>query len=525
MRSDSVYRRPWWLGLLVFAIVLGVDITLLAPGVSWIHDSQDSGDLICSAYFLGIPHPTGYPLYCMLAKIFQTIVPVNSIAWRTNLFSTLCAALACAVLSLLMHRLLSKDPRRLGLPAWIIPMAAGLALGFSRTFLSQSLVSEVYTLNALFVTVDLLLILEVFHLLEEKTGDAKIRRIFIALALAYGLTLTNHLSSAFIFPLVLAPFVFGRRALNGRTALLSVVAFFIGLLPYIYLPLRSAANTPFDWGNPQTLGGFYWVISGSQFKHLMFVSFDYQVIHRLFDRFEPTAETGFVLTISAIWGTAAAFMGGSKARGATLALCLVMLNITPVMDYHIGDTQSFLLPTFIGLAILAMIGLDDAMRRLASFRAGGLVLPAFIVLVIACAVPYAGNLSWADASGEYRPMEYADAVYETLPERSLLIEKYYGQAFTMWYKHYIDAGDERKDVAVIYSEHLQFDWGVESLRRQFPWVNFPDANPHEEDAIASLVELNARTIPTYISRDISSLNDSWIYEPSGEVLLLKPLEK
>ena len=32
--------------------------------------------------------------------------------------------------------------------------------------------------------------------------------------------------------------------------------FALGLIPYVYLPLRSLANPPLDWANPETLNGF-----------------------------------------------------------------------------------------------------------------------------------------------------------------------------------------------------------------------------------------------------------------------------
>ena len=529
MGSSDAYRRPWLLGLVVFIIVLAVDIPLLAPWVSWEHDSQDSGDLVCSAHYLGIPHPTGYPTYCITAKIFQTIVPVKSLAWRTNLFSAVCAALCCAVVALAVHRLLygnrRRDPKAYPVPMWAVPGLAALCLGFSRTFLSQSVVSEVYTLNALFVALDIALIIELFSLAKDGTDDGKIRRILIALAVIYALTLTNHLSSAFIVPLVAAAFISSRRALNPRTMGLCAAGFVAGLLPYLYLPIRSAADTPFDWGNPQTTSGFIWVVSGTQFKHLMFASFDYQVLHRLFDRFEPTLEIGPILVLCTIWASSVLFKGGTSARITLIVLLLAIFNIVPVMNYHIADTRSFLLPTFIGLAILVAIGLDDILRRLALARMKTIPAIALLMVVLLSIPWFIGNIRHADLSNEDRPREYAAAVYESLPPKAILIETYYGRAFTMWYKHYIEPGAGRKDVAIIYSEHLMFDWGIEALDRQYPWIDFPKPDDNEEKAIADLVERNASDFPTFVSREISTLKKSFALEPFGEIFLVHPLEK
>ena len=48
-------------------------------------------------------HPTGYPLYALLLKLF-TLLPVGEIAYRTNLSSAVLAALAVA----LVYRIVLK---------------------------------------------------------------------------------------------------------------------------------------------------------------------------------------------------------------------------------------------------------------------------------------------------------------------------------------------------------------------------------------------------------------------------------
>ena len=52
----------------------------------------DSGELVTAVYLLGIPHPTGYPLYVLLGKLWTIVVPLGSIAFRMSLFSSACAA-------------------------------------------------------------------------------------------------------------------------------------------------------------------------------------------------------------------------------------------------------------------------------------------------------------------------------------------------------------------------------------------------------------------------------------------------
>ena len=64
----------------------------------------DSGELVAAVDILGIPHPSGYPLYVMLGKLWTLLLPVGSVAYRMSLFSAACAAAACAVLYHLCRR-------------------------------------------------------------------------------------------------------------------------------------------------------------------------------------------------------------------------------------------------------------------------------------------------------------------------------------------------------------------------------------------------------------------------------------
>jgi hypothetical protein len=64
----------------------------------------DSGELVTAVHVLGIPHPTGYPLYVLLGKLWTLVLPYGSIAWRMSLFSAACAAATAACLHRLCRR-------------------------------------------------------------------------------------------------------------------------------------------------------------------------------------------------------------------------------------------------------------------------------------------------------------------------------------------------------------------------------------------------------------------------------------
>src|SRR5881396_41572 len=78
---------------LAIAILAIAYARTLAPGVTWANDGADSGDLVTAAATLGVAHPTGYPTYLILARLFQ-LIPVGDLALRSTIVSAVAAVLA-----------------------------------------------------------------------------------------------------------------------------------------------------------------------------------------------------------------------------------------------------------------------------------------------------------------------------------------------------------------------------------------------------------------------------------------------
>ena len=150
----------------------------LAPGLL----EADSGEFQTQAALLGLAHPTGYPVYLLLAKA-ATWLPVGDIAYRVNLLSAIMAALATAE-TYLLGRLLSG--RR-----WIA-VAGAVALAVSPTFWSQAIIAEVYT-SGIALMLGVLICLELWR---EGRGA---RWLFAAACLG-GVSLGVHATHALLAP-------------------------------------------------------------------------------------------------------------------------------------------------------------------------------------------------------------------------------------------------------------------------------------------------------------------------------------
>jgi hypothetical protein len=221
---------------LVFGAVLAASLAVYAATLAPTVTLEDSGEFLTAAVHLGVPHPPGYPLWCLLAHAF-TWLPLGSLAERVHLASACFGALAAAWLFLVA--------RRLGAPR-AAAAAASLALAASGVFWSQAVVAEVYTLNALLTV----LLLD----LALRFRDERRARWLWLLALVLGLGLGNHPMIALV-ALVLGLWLLAAdaRALLRPGALAgSALGLALGLSVYAYLPLRAAADPPVNVGDPDT---------------------------------------------------------------------------------------------------------------------------------------------------------------------------------------------------------------------------------------------------------------------------------
>jgi hypothetical protein len=199
--------------LLVFGLLFTLDWFTLCPDLYWF----DSAEFVNDAYLLDIPHPPGYPLFNLLAHLFLKI-PAGSLGARVNLFSATCGSLAAGVYFLFLSAA--------GIPL-LMAFAGSLLLGVSSQFWELSVVTEVYSLEALLLSIALWRLARNSTLMgtqepTEKGADG-------ILALAMGLALFHRPTVLFF----LAPwFLLLYPRLAHPVRFLALMA--CGSLPYLH---------------------------------------------------------------------------------------------------------------------------------------------------------------------------------------------------------------------------------------------------------------------------------------------------
>ncbi len=312
----------------------------------------DSGELVAAATTLGIPHPSGYPLYVLLGKLWTLVLPLGSIALRMSLFSAFSAALACGLLYLTV--------RRLGLSTLAALFASGLA-AFGPSFWSQANIQRVYSLNAL-------ALLAVTAAAVEWYRTRRIGWMMLAAFLA-GLGASNHTFMG-VFGLAVGLFaVASEPALlkRPRHLVACVGAGVAGLLPYAYLPLRSRMDPRLDWGDPETLERFLDVVLRRDFWHRAWMESAADWLPIAGDYLRSLGD-------ELLWaGTALALAGAvlGWTRGPRWPVLLPLLAMAAnlwTMGVHGSRSDLFIwhryyIPSYLMAALLAAFGLELALRR------------------------------------------------------------------------------------------------------------------------------------------------------------------
>lgn len=477
-------RYGWWPALGAAAVAFAVYLVTLAPGLTFDNFGTDGGDLIAAARTLGIPHPTGYPTYTLLAWLF-TQLPVGTIAFRVNLLSAVSAAAAVGLFFRTTQHLFPTERFPL-----LIPALTSLTLAFSSLLWSQAVISEVYALLMFFAAL-------VLWLLVCRRDGGPDWLLWVG-ALALGLGLGNHLTLVFVVPAALVLlWPERRRWFRVRVLLPAAALFVVGLGVYAYLPLAARQRPPVNWGNPQTWKGFLWVVTAKQYQGFAF-------------GLDLASIPGRIYLWSALlgdqfgwWGLAIALLGGwgwwqRDKQFALFALVWMLLVGVYAFFYDTGDSHMYLLPVILLLAL----GWGEGIRLLLTWAHD--LRPAWqrIALLAVLLLPLASlALHWGavDPDDDGRQQAYIRQVLEEVEPGGLIVVRADGPTFALWYGLY--AEEQRPDVALVNGPMLAFIWYRDHTRHLYPQIVLTEPGPGQDTfdhLVRDLIANNVRARPVYV---------------------------
>jgi len=448
----------------------------------------DKGELLAAASTLGIPHPTGYPTTMLLGYLFTLILPLREVL-ALNVMSALLTAASIGALTVLINDLLQRVTpieRRKGRHAplnrgkakakakgivgevdvidpptrALLAGAGALGIAFTGIWWGQGNGFEVYSLHALLLPFIVLTFLRFVDEGTQGVTGGMTRRGFV-FALMVGLSCTNHLTTVLLAPGLLVYYALmtprgGAKRWWGRLVGLAP-GFAVGLLPYVWLPIRASMQPWFNWGNPSTVETLIDHIRGKQYA----VWFgQWQVFGQ-----QTTYFFGSLPTQVGIVGLALALLGMILlfTRNARLAGMLLLFVVACVIwsgSYDIQEIAPYYMTAILGIGLMATVGLLWVYRR---YRRQAALGAGALLAVLTCGF----NFSSSDESGNRYVEEMTRNVLGGLPKHAVI----YSSMWDFWVagSFYLQKVENvRPDIIVIDQELVRRSWYIDQLERNYP---------------------------------------------------------
>jgi hypothetical protein len=482
---------------MVFLFALALYLKTLAPAVG----PNDSGELTSAVWCLGNAHPPGFPLFLLLTHVF-TLLPLGSIAVRTNIATAFFAALSCAIVAMAVVEILlmprevrvaeapveekrSKkkqriDERNVRLAAKprqkataidvrpqssftiaLIALACGLLFACSRTLWQFANVTEVYAVNTA-------LMAGVAWGMLRWARTREVRRLYAA-ALLFGLGLTVHhvtIGTGALAIAVLVTRAGGMRFWRSRTAIIAALLLAAGLLVYAYLPIAASRKPVMNWGDPASVHAVWDHITGKQYRGYINTSDEQKSAQ--FGRYIGLVEREFgsrwlpLVPLIAIAGIVLLYY-----RQRTIFWYVVLslaVNAAWFAVYPItNDGPAYAIPTFIALLFAFAYGASSIVELLKTERSRSVAAAALLLLpLISLITVYPVR----DRSRYWVSYDYAHNALRSMRPNALVITGDWQLYSAMRYA--IDVEHQRPDVEAIHIGFLMRTRYYDELARTMP---------------------------------------------------------
>jgi hypothetical protein len=436
----------------------------------------DSGEFSLISTFLGVPHPTGYPLYIQLLKLFS-FTPVGSPFFLQNFFSALFATFSAFILFKLCHQITNH---------YQASLVASLSFAISPVFLNKATMAEVYTLQIFII----LLIVYLGYSLIHSWDTRKIWMISFLL----GLGASHHMMTIFLIPAFLyLLFIAPKETKKLKIYLLIILFGIVGLFPYIFILFRNHLLPPVFF--PKWFGikmdcisDWYWLLSGKLHRVDM-SSFSLTRYIKDFGFF------GFLLFRDFYWvGGVLGLLGLIKyfkieKRPAIFLSLVFFSHVAFFIHYNIPDIFDYYPITYSVWAIWVSIGLTQLIiffePVLSSATSKLLHFGILLFLLVPLTLLTEANKTF---DPELSPLTYTHKIL-AFPEKGFSLITSYTTTSTFWFFQQLTP--IRPDIEI-------YDQVIVHLR--------------ERARLAQLLNIQDEQFPTYIKNNLKNKIEQKIYK-------------
>lgn len=390
-----------WIGTAVIGVIM---LTAYLLTLQRTIGRADTFEFQVTAPVLGVAHPTGYPLYILLGKLFS-MIPLGSVATRVNMTSVVMGAAAVMVLYLTLRRVFGLDRFVSGLSA--------VSFGLSPIFWSQAVIAEVYALHNAFAGAILgaALWLVVRYrrgtVIKDPTTPPALShpytkipaRVVMFLFALIGLSLTNHLTTVLLLPSVIVALFLARPPLTRKQWLTAFGLLLAGLLLYLYIPLRWPALHD---GRLMRFDEFFGWITGSRFQGALQLDAwlrdpeRWRILGRLM--LDQYGWLGILLSVLGV-----VLMAYRQWRAALVSGLAFVAVAFYGLNYYVPDVGVFVIPLFLIQALWMGYGIAVTIAwAFARFSLNteewvhAALITAFALLPLSAAWSTGAKFDWSD---------------------------------------------------------------------------------------------------------------------------------
>jgi hypothetical protein len=448
---------------LIFTLALTMTGIVYATTLCHTVEFIDSGELAMAAKNMGIVHPTGYPLYTLLARI-AAMIPLGSLIIRLNILSLLFTSIAVGFLYLLLSEFLSviAGLSSRAMMGQLAALSAVLLIAFSPVWWSQGTTNEVYSLNLLLISI------AIWALVKSMRPDKRRINYQYLAAFTLGLSLANHLSAVYLVPGFAYLIYLNIRNIKNknRVALCTCLFFVFPASLYLFLPIRAHFRPFLNWGGVSDPYFLFKHITGWQYRIWMFDK-PLEAFGKIGTAFKLLlGQFGWVGSVIAVIGIV--FCAKRNRRLLIFAILIILLNLIYVLNYDIGDIESYYLPMILISSLFLIAGLFYLTEILGKFVKSHLALKiVFYIILIALPVySLSSNYYVSNRSHKTFARQGAFDILNSMEPGGLAIVENWDFCSPWLYLHFEDK--IATDKILLDKELMRRSWYIDFVHRKFP---------------------------------------------------------
>lgn len=449
--------------VLIFLAVFALYAATAAPGTLF----GDPSEYQFIPAILGIAHPPGYAFYTLVAKVWQLLVPLGTIAFRTNLLASAMGAWTVTAAYLVTREIglgvdwsggspggaASPDP---GLRSdvtrhstTVISVFAALALAAAPDLWQHAIHANAHIVSAALAATHLWFLARWW-----RTGRDGWLALFAG---TLGLAATHHpitlvgVPAYGLFVLIVRPHILS----EWRTLLLMGGCLLVGLSPLLYYPLRSP-SAPFGPTDMNTWEGFLRHVTARGLRgNLFHFGLADQPDRALV--FWSLLRLQFLLPVILLAPLGLVALVRRAARPALLMGGFLLGHLAFTLN-TVQDVMAYLLLPFAALAVLAGVGalaLGYWVRRALAAKRPGLLSVLLALSILPWPFVRAGqNLTRGISLRDFTAAEaWADTVYRRFggEETGAALLAAWEYLTPLWVKSYTEGQElDEADAELVY---------------------------------------------------------------------------